>query len=505
VNDIPTRCDTSTSSFSTFAPPQLESTLPQLPSDDWMPAIPMTQQSLEQCEMQDSSLSSGSPQQSFALMQTSIPVDDCDRPLLNYFVDNVLRLIFPVLETHQKSHERAQAVLQSIETNKSYLHCCLSVAALHFKSTAGNSGDDIDHDIVRHRFDAISHLCQALNSDTEHDRILEATLAMIFFHCSVGGPDEYLPDIPWNDHFQAATNLIHRLDLPATLINCTSSLSPPPFNMTLASWIDILGATMLGKAPQFAHTYRTKHLSGTPSGLRELMGCDDRVMYLISEIACLDALKSEGLIDDIAVCGHVSALAQQLEFTEPADNRIEQPYSTSGVIKPDQLTNNMTAIFRIAARIYLCTLVPGFDRNQPSNINLVEAVCKVLDYIPTGPGGYDRSLVWPLLITGAYASPATSFRRTLESRIISMGDEADFGSFGRMYRLLQEVWRLSDDPFSPVFALDGSSDPESFTSSQALDPIYSPPLGSAGMRELKKRDVHWREVMFRNGWRYLLI
>ena len=87
-----------------------------------------------------------------------------------------------------------------------------------------------------------------------------------------------------------------------------------------------------------------------------------------------------------------------------------------------------------------------------------------------------------------------------------MGDEADFGSFGRMYRLLQEVWRLSDDPFSPIFPLDGSSsDPESFTSSQALDPIYSPPLGSAGMRELKKRDVHWREVMFRNGWRYLLI
>lgn len=491
VNDVPTRVDTSFSSFNTFAPPQLHATLPHFPGNEWIPEISAAQPALSMSE-------TPSNPQSFSLMQMNIPVEDCDRPLLNHFVDNVLRLNFPIPEVHQRGHERFQGVLHSLEANKSYLHCCLSVAAIHLKSTIGIEGEEIDHDILRHRFEAVSQLCQSLNQDTEHEKILEATLAMIFFHCSVGGPDDYLPDIAWNDHFVAATSLINKMDLPNALIQCNTPFMQPPFNMTLASWIDILGATMLGKSPQFAHTYRAKHLSGTSSGLRDLMGCDDRVMYLISEIACLESLRSEGLVDDMAICSHVSALGQQLEFTEPLDQTLENPYNPmNGAIRPDQLTKNITTIFRIAARIYLCSLVPGFDPNQASNLNLVEAVCEALQYIPGGPDGYDRSLVWPLLITGAFSISTSSFRRVLNDRVIAMGDAADFGSFGRVYRLLQEVWRLADDPVTPVSATT-PSDKRSTSST-------SPPLGTPPMRELKKQSVHWRDVMLRNGWKYLLI
>ncbi|CRK19239.1 hypothetical protein BN1708_017734, partial [Verticillium longisporum] len=136
--------------------------------------------------------------------------------------------------------------------------------------------------------------------------------------------------------------------------------------MTLTAWIDILGATMQGQAPTFAHTYREKHLSPTnPSlGLRELMGCEDRVMYLISEIACLEALKREGM-DDITLCQHVHALGEQIGLTEVGDTSPKLPFNASGTLSPKQLSRNLTTAFRLAARIYLCSLVPGFNPAQP--------------------------------------------------------------------------------------------------------------------------------------------
>ncbi|KAH2589517.1 hypothetical protein KXW34_006892, partial [Aspergillus fumigatus] len=84
-------------------------------------------------------------------LRTSNKVSENDRKLLVHFVDNVLRLIFPVLDIHQQGSERSKAILHSLETNMSYYHCCLSVAAIHLKASNGRSSDKIDHDIMRHR------------------------------------------------------------------------------------------------------------------------------------------------------------------------------------------------------------------------------------------------------------------------------------------------------------------------------------------------------------------
>lgn len=505
VNDVPTRHDSTVSTFSTFVPPPLHATLPTFPGDDWFHEDYLAQP--HPYGGIDPALFEYGNGQAPSLMQALSHLDDRDRPLLTHFVDKVLRLIFPIPDVYQRGPTRARAILHSLETNKCFLHCCLSVAAIHLKTTEGLSGDVVDHDIVRHRYEAVSQLCQALSQDKDHDKILEATLAMIFFHCSVGPPDDYLPDIPWSEHFQAASNLVDKLDLPTAMMECDGLYMEPPFNMTLTAWIDILGSTMLGKTPHFAHLYRNKHLSGSSSGLKELMGCDDHVMYLISEIACLDALKAEGRIDDMAVCSHVSLLGTQLDLTEPADQTLENPYSDEdGTIRPEQLTKAMTAIFRLAARIYLCSLVPGFDRNQQSTINLVAAVAYTLDYIPEGPNGFDRSLVWPLLIAGAFSVPTSPFRRVLAERVAALGEHADFGSFGRMYRLLQEVWRLTDDPVDFSLAKAAKAPSPSTSPGVKLENAGSPiTIGTPGVREIKKQQVHWRDVMRRNGWNYLLI
>lgn len=504
VNDVPLRHDSSVSTFSAMGPPQLHNTLPNFHGDDWLQ---------EDCFSQagpstfDSTIVPQIYQPPLPYSQTStIPVDDQDRPLLEHFVEHVLRMIFPILEAHQQGAARTKVILSALETNKSYLHCCLSVSAIHLKTTVGLEGEQIDHDIMKHRYEAVSQLCQSLNRDTEHENILDATLAMIFFHCSVGAPDDSLPDIPWSDHFQAVSSLVNRLELSATTIPQLKPHAVSPFSMSLASWIDILGATMLGKTPQFAHTYRSKHLAGTSSGLRELMGCDDRIMYLISEIACLDSLKADGRIDELTVCHHVSALGAQLEHTESPEHVLAHPYTTTGSIQPEQLTRNMSKIFRLAARIYLCSLVPGFDRNQSSIVNLVSAITNALQFIPAGPFGFDRSLVWPFLMAASFSTPASAFRHVLAERAAALGEIGDFGAFGRMYRLVQEVWRLSDEPDHPI---SSSNQPEPDYTLPNQEQVAVPDDGSSGIsaniRCIKKQSVHWRDIMYRNGWRYLLM
>lgn len=503
VNDVPLRHDSTVSTFSAMGPPQLHATLPTFPADDWFQEEYF--EPAHEYPEEDSFADGHGVGQSYASLHANIPVDDYDRPLLNHFVENVLRMIFPILEVHQRGSARARAVLQSLENNKSYFHCCLSVAAIHLKTTSGLNNEQVDHDIMRHRYEAISQLCQSLGKDADHEHILDATLAMIFFHCSVGAPDDCLPDIHWSDHFQAVSNLVDKLDLTNQMVPCGTAYMVPPFSMSLTSWIDILGATMLGETPQFAHTYRNKHLSGASSGLRELMGCDDRVMYLISEIACLESLKNDGRIDSIGLCSHVTALGNQLKYTEPADPTLESPYLPNGSIRPEVLTKNMTAMFCLAARIYLCSLVPGADRNDSSTRNLVSAVAETLAFIPAGAFGFDRSLVWPLLIVGANSTPGSTFRQVMEDRIIALGELADFGSFGRMLQLMTEFWRLTDDPADSPTHHDTSSNPVYQAPQSRNDSSDATPLPSPGMRAIKRQQVHWRDVMNRNGWRYLLI
>lgn len=400
-----------------------------------------------------------------------VPADENDQRLLDHFVENVLPILFPILDLNLDGAVRRDVILPALANNECYRSCCLSIAALHLKATQGLQGEWIDQDITRHRYATISGLCQALEKDTDHLQILEATIGMILFQCSVGTSDDSLPDIPWHQHFQAVASLVNKLDLPRYLQPLSQSIHPPPsVNMTLTAWIDILGATMIGRAPQFADTYREKHLSNGQSGLREMMGCDDRVMYLISEIACLEALKNDGMLSDMELCDHVQSLAYQIDLTEPS---IEQQMamsqlpivSTSGHLDTRQLTRATTDAFRYAARIYLCSLVPGFDPQQPQVMELLNKLTYCLESIPAGPDGFDRSLVWVLLIGGSVATPGSLFKGFFESRCDALGDAARYGSFGRMQKILDVLWERRDN----------------------------------GM------ETTWREVMESNQWDFLLI
>ena len=227
---------------------------------------------------------------------------------------------------------------------------------------------------------------------------------------------------------------------------------------------------MVGRTPSFADTYREKLIASSPSGLAELMGCDDRIMYLISEIACLEALKLEKM-EEVKLCTHIKYLGDQISLFEPGPGAIANAYSSTGAIRPKQLSRNMTSVFRFAARIYLCSLVPDFDRQQFSITNLVNSLTDAMEFIPAGPDGFDRSLVWPLLIAGSVSLPTSSFRTMFSERTARLGEASDFGSFGRVKELLKDTWRINDD----------------------------------ALARGERQNVHWRDVMRQKGWDFLLI
>ena len=489
VNDVPTRRDSTISSFSTYHPPPHGSLAPVM-EDDWMPEDIYETHDIfsgeeEAVDFNFFDFQHGPIEPS---SQAVVQVDECDEHLLKHFVDHVLRLIFPILEVNQHGSARSDVILPALQTNKIYLHCCLSIAAIHLKSTQSLQSEQLDSDIVRHRYATVSELCEALNRDTDHAQILEATLGMIFFQCSVGRPDDCLPDIPWHQHFQAASSLVRKLDLPSAIMNANSPTVHPPFNMTLTSWIDILGATILGTAPKFADTYREKHLTASSCGLAELMGCEDRMMYLISEIACLEALKRDNLLDDTALCGHITLLGQQMDIQDSNETfPYKSAYASSGALRPKQLTRNMTALFRKAARIYLLGLVPGSSRHNAPMLNLLSQFADLLDLVPAGLDGFDRSIVWPLLVAGAQSTPESAFRCKFSERILALGETADYGSFGRMVRLLQEVWSINDalDRGEKVEGVEGGAE--------------------GGADANVAQSVHWRDVMRSRGWDFLLI
>ena len=467
VDDIPTRKDSSTSTFSTYQPP---TGVNPFSEEEWMPdgVFENTDVFSSEPEPDYGFFASAPPPPLNSSHSVHVEVDEYDRPLLDHFVENVLRLILPVYEVYRPGAARSAVVLPALASNKCYLHCCLVMAATHLKSTQKRHDEQLDADIMRHRLECVHALCAALNVD--HHQVLDATLGMILFPCAVGDAESELPDIPWHAHFKAATDLVRRLQLQHTMEQIDGGQPQPPFNMSLTSWVDVLGATMQGQSPVFADTYREKNEANLSSGLLEIMGCEDKVMYMISEVACLDALKQQGAIDDLQVCELVKSLGMHLDATE-SRNAMEPAVTSSGAIKPKHLALNITAVFRLAARIYLCSLVPDASRHKDTSKVLVDRLATVLEFVPSGPEGFDRSLAWPLLIGGSMSTPDSRFRQVLDERISLLGEHSEFGSFGRTVRLLREVWRQADE------------------------------VELAG----ETRNVHWRDVMKQQGWDFLLI
>ncbi|KAI9880837.1 MAG: hypothetical protein M1823_006702, partial [Watsoniomyces obsoletus] len=96
-------------------------------------------------------------------------------------------------------------------------------------------------------------------------------------------------------------------------------------------------------------------------------------------------------------------------------------------------------------------------------------------------------------------------------RLELLGEEADHGSFGRMVRLLHEVWRQNDEISISAGVCEATPVTAGSPGGSISTPIVQQLGGSiaAGPQltspTTRNRNVHWRDVMQQNGWDFLLI
>lgn len=69
--------------------------------------------------------------------------------------------------------------------------------------------------------------------------------------------------------------------------------------MSLTAWMDIFGTTMVACSSVFAHVYPKMRETEVVLGLFQLIGYEDRIMCVISEIACLEELKASDAINNV--------------------------------------------------------------------------------------------------------------------------------------------------------------------------------------------------------------
>lgn len=183
-----------------------------------------------------------------------------DDVLLEYFLTKVRPLTCPIARMDRCESSQIDNVLLALSSNRAIMHCCLGSSAMHLKAFTQEVGGLVDHDIERHAYATTVELRTSIQRNNISFEALQAVLSIILLQSLVGRPAECLLEIPWQHHFRAATSILHRLQ------------HSNGFTTALASWIDILGATMLGTSPAFVGMYRQRRIAKMSSGLAHLMG-----------------------------------------------------------------------------------------------------------------------------------------------------------------------------------------------------------------------------------------
>jgi hypothetical protein len=78
---------------------------------------------------------------------------------------------------------------------------------------------------------------------------------------------------------------------------------------------------------------------------------------------------------------------------------------------------------------------------------------------------------------GSVSGASSSFRQFFHDRITQLGDASNYGSFGGVVSILQDVWQQADS--------------------------FQPSPGVSGSTEIPY--ISWRDTMRMRGWDYLLI
>ncbi|KAJ6256777.1 hypothetical protein Dda_8644 [Drechslerella dactyloides] len=217
-----------------------------------------------------------------------------DINLASLYLRSIFGVTYRALSDEQVFRYNDALILPMFKDNKSFLHGCLSSTALHLTATniSETQRKGLVTEVYRHRQKSLKSLkAQVANSANDEERIKIAATV-----CALISFDVFSRRTDWRVHVKAATDCI-------VLLNWCQRRPTHPgqwFIYSRVLWLDILSSLTTGEKPVFSDFYRSilflpPEARSSVNGLGQMMGCEDSVLYLISEITCLEHWKFENL------------------------------------------------------------------------------------------------------------------------------------------------------------------------------------------------------------------
>ncbi|KAK6495676.1 hypothetical protein TWF481_002724 [Arthrobotrys musiformis] len=216
--------------------------------------------------------------------------------------------------------------------NKSFLHGCLSSTALHLTATniSEHQRKALITEVYQHRqksLKSLKHQVAHSKDETEQIKIAATICALISFEVFSRRTD-------WQVHVKAATDCV-------VLLNWRNQRPAHPGKWFIYSrilWLDILSSITTGTKPVFSTFYHgilflPLESRNKVNELVEMTGCEDAVLYLISEITCLENWKFEALVSqtspniEMELVHRHALLDQELKLLTITDLKNRSPRS----------------------------------------------------------------------------------------------------------------------------------------------------------------------------------
>ncbi|OAL19311.1 hypothetical protein AYO22_09855 [Fonsecaea multimorphosa] len=229
----------------------------------------------------------------------------------------------------------------------------------------------------------------------------------------------------------------------------------------LLVFIDIVASTALEQPPRLLeyhsdlldpHDLGEPEFGTVPLQLSAIMGCQNWVLLVISQISVLDAWKKE------------MKKAERLSMTELLDRENEisralndgmsnldkstsdagknpllnsRPYLTGGSSTSSRPSTTTTQIWAYAARVYLTVVVSGW---HPSNAGIRSDVSRILELLRTiNCPDHLRTLAWPLCVAGCM-SGAGEQEQEFRHLLATMDDLGLVGALAEVRKIMERVW-----------------------------------------------------------------
>ncbi|KAK6349244.1 hypothetical protein TWF730_009995 [Orbilia blumenaviensis] len=217
-----------------------------------------------------------------------------DINLANLYLRTIFGVTYRALSDEQVIRYNDALIVPMFNDNKSFLHGCLSSTALHLTATniSEHQRKALVTEVFRHRQKSLKSLkYQVAHSKDNAERIKIAATV-----CALISFEVFSRRTDWRVHVKAATDCV-------ILLNWCQQQPAHPGQWFIYSrilWLDILSSITTGDKPVFSDFFRRllflqPEARNKVNRLVEMTGCEDSVLYLISEITCLEHWKFENI------------------------------------------------------------------------------------------------------------------------------------------------------------------------------------------------------------------